>query len=45
MEEQRSDLVLLYLVSPGIDGIELMKDILGTGEQNAFLDMDRLYVA
>ena len=32
VEEEMPDLVLLDLVSPGTDGIKLMKDILGTGD-------------
>ena len=32
MEEERPDLVLLDLVLPGTDGIDLMKDILGAGD-------------
>ena len=32
MEEEKPDLVLLDLMWPGTDGIELMKDILGAGD-------------
>ena len=32
MDEEKPDLVLLDLMLPGTDGIELMKDILGAGD-------------
>ena len=37
VEEEKPDLVLLDLMLPGTDGIELMKDILGAGERAGHL--------